>query len=101
MESRVLMDLIAVSLFTNVPLDPTLDFLKRKLPSIQSSLLVSVPCLIDLIRLTSSFSVQSWAFDRSTWVLEKEEEECDEDAGWYFIVQMCFIHNFVTMLTEL
>ena len=44
----------AVSLFTNVPLDPTLEFLSRKLPSIKPSLPVSVPCLLDLIRITTS-----------------------------------------------
>ena len=46
----------AVSLFTNVPLEPTLDFLSRKLPSINPSFPTSIPCLLDLIRLVSSNS---------------------------------------------
>jgi hypothetical protein len=46
----------AVSLFTNVPLEPTLDFLLRKLPSINPSFPVPVACLIDLIRLSASNS---------------------------------------------
>ena len=39
------------SLFTNVPLDVTLDFLKRKLPSLKIDFDVPVECLIELIEL--------------------------------------------------
>ena len=39
------------ALFTNVPLEPTLDFLKRKLHTLDISFDVPVDCLIDLIQL--------------------------------------------------
>jgi len=39
------------SLFTNVPLDVTLDFLKRKLPQVQHDIPFDDPCILDLIQL--------------------------------------------------
>ena len=39
------------SLFTNVPLDVTLDFLKRKLPTLSIDFDMPVECLIELIEL--------------------------------------------------
>ena len=42
---------VVKSLFTNVPLDVTLDFLKRKLPSSNLDFDVPVECLIELIEL--------------------------------------------------
>ena len=50
----------ATSLFTNVPVQPTIDFLKRKLPSLNVSFPVSINCLIDLILLASRDSYFSF-----------------------------------------
>ena len=39
------------SLFTNVPLGPTLDFMKRKLPTLNLQLDIPIDCLVELIEL--------------------------------------------------
>lgn len=39
------------SLFTNVPVKPTLDFLAKELPKLKTDFPISTPCLIDLIEL--------------------------------------------------
>ena len=44
------------ALFTNVPLGPTLDFLKRKLPLLSDRFNIPVDCLIELIELCLDFS---------------------------------------------
>jgi len=41
----------AVNLFTNIPLKPTLEFLRRKLPVSDIELPISVDCLLDLLEL--------------------------------------------------
>ena len=41
----------AVALFTNVPLKPTLDFLKRKCISLKADLTMSTMCFVELIEL--------------------------------------------------
>ena len=44
------------SLFTNVPLEPTLDFLKRKMPTLQHSFEIPIECIVELIELCMSKS---------------------------------------------
>ena len=57
----------AISLFTNIPLEPTLDFLSRKLPLLNLDLPISVDCFLELIRLCSKnsfFSFQGKYFEQ-------------------------------------
>ena len=44
------------ALFTNVPLGPTLDFLKRKLPSVNFDFGIPINCLVELIELCTKNS---------------------------------------------
>lgn len=44
------------SLFTNAPINPTLDFLKRKLPELDLDFPIPIECLLELVELCTKYS---------------------------------------------